>query len=89
MNWFCFILDLPDEKPRITGVKESYGVGESIRASCTSWQSHPPANLSWFINAEPVSNNNILFITRVDFVFHVDGQFPTFVRNLEDFFSKI
>ena len=45
--------DLPDEKPRITGVQESYGAGERVRALCTSWQSHPPANLSWFINAEP------------------------------------
>ena len=47
------VIDLPDEKPWITGVKESYGVGETIRVMCTSWQSHPPANLTWFINAEP------------------------------------
>ena len=49
-----FTTDLPDEKPRITGVQDSYGAGERVRALCTSWQSHPPANLSWFINAEPV-----------------------------------
>ena len=34
-------------------MKESYTVGETVLAMCTSWQSHPPANLSWFINAEP------------------------------------
>ena len=46
--------DLPEGKPRITGVNGSYEVGERIKAICTSWQSNPPANLSWFINAEPV-----------------------------------
>ena len=48
------LVDLPDERPRITGVKGEYDVGDGIKASCTSWQSHPPANLSWFINGEPV-----------------------------------
>jgi hypothetical protein len=50
--------DLPDEKPRITGIKEKYQIGESLEALCTSWQSHPPANLTWFINEEPVSTVN-------------------------------
>ncbi len=50
--------DLPDKKPRITGTKDSYSVGESIKATCTSWQSHPAANLTWFINAEPVMKIN-------------------------------
>ena len=47
-------LDLPDEKPRITGIKEKYQIGETLEALCTSWQSHPPANLTWFINEEKV-----------------------------------
>merc|ERR1719242_2040757 len=46
------VVDLPDEKPRITGIKEKYQIGETLEALCTSWQSHPPANLSWFINEE-------------------------------------
>ena len=33
------------------------GVGDGVDATCTSWQSNPPANLSWFINGEPVRNN--------------------------------
>ena len=49
-----FITDLPDKKPRITGVNSKYNIGDFITATCTSWQSHPPANLSWFINGEPV-----------------------------------
>ena len=49
-----FSSDLPDEKPRITGIKEKYQIGETLEALCTSWQSHPPANLTWFINEEKV-----------------------------------
>ena len=48
------LTDLPDEKPRITGIKEKYQIGETMEALCTSWQSHPPANLTWFINEEKV-----------------------------------
>eukprot|EP00092_Neocalanus_flemingeri_P020648 GFUD01022373.1.p1 GENE.GFUD01022373.1~~GFUD01022373.1.p1 ORF type:complete len:147 (-),score=13.09 GFUD01022373.1:284-724(-) len=48
------VVDLPDEKPRITGIKEKYQIGETMEALCTSWQSHPPANLTWFINEEKV-----------------------------------
>ena len=50
-----FSSDLPDEKPRITGIKEKYQIGETLEALCTSWQSHPPANLTWFINEEKVN----------------------------------
>jgi len=49
------ISDLPDDHPRITGVNEQYEPGEGITATCTAWHSNPPANLSWFINGEPVS----------------------------------
>jgi len=48
------VIDLPDDGPRITGVEEAYAVGDRLQAICTSWQSNPPANLTWFINAEPV-----------------------------------
>jgi len=47
------VIDLPDDHPRITGVHEQYEPGEGITATCTSWHSNPPANLSWFINGEP------------------------------------
>ena len=50
-----FFADLPDDHPRITGVNEQYEAGEGITATCTAWHSNPPANLSWFINGEPVS----------------------------------
>ena len=52
-----FFPDLPEGTPTITGVNTGgkVKVGETITAICTSWQSNPPANLSWFINGEPVS----------------------------------
>ena len=53
---FIDFSDLPDEKPRITGIKEKYQIGETMEALCTSWQSHPPANLTWFINEEKVGS---------------------------------
>ena len=54
--------DLPDEKPRITGIKEKYQIGKTMEALCTSWQSHPPANLTWFINEEKVMMKTLLSI---------------------------
>lgn len=68
------VIDLPDEKPRITGVKESYQVGENIKASCTSWQSHPPANLTWFINGEPAKES---YLRRYDLRREYDETFTT------------
>jgi len=56
------LTDLPDDEPRITGVEESYGVGDRVEAICTSWQSNPPANLTWFINAEPVRQKEVQFL---------------------------
>jgi len=51
------VVDLPDDKPRLTGIKEKYQIGETLEAMCTSWQSHPPANLTWFINEEPARSD--------------------------------
>ncbi len=49
------VIDLPDKQPSITGVNASYKAGDRIKATCTSWNGRPPANLTWFINAEPVN----------------------------------
>ena len=35
-------------------IAEKYQIGERLEALCTSWQSHPPANLTWWINEEKV-----------------------------------
>jgi len=54
------VVDLPDEKPRITGIKEKYQIGERLEALCTSWQSHPPANLTWWINEEKAREDYLM-----------------------------
>ena len=56
--WINFLFTvIPEKPPTITGVNDGgkVKVGETITAICTSWESNPPANLSWFINGEPVS----------------------------------
>lgn len=47
------VIDLPDKRPTIKNVNEKYEVGDAVAATCTSWNSQPAANLSWFINGEP------------------------------------
>jgi len=52
--FYLFAIEIPSLKPTISAIKEEYKLGERINPMCTSWNSHPPANLSWFINGEPV-----------------------------------
>ncbi|XP_040575762.1 uncharacterized protein [Lepeophtheirus salmonis] len=68
------VIDLPDERPRITGVKDKYRIGDTITATCTSWQSHPPANLTWFINGEPARGG---YLRRYDLRKEYDGTYTT------------
>ena len=55
-NKSMLVIDLPDNKPLITGetlaLGNRVGIGETVHALCTSWQSYPPTNLTWFINGE-------------------------------------
>ncbi|CAG0882759.1 unnamed protein product [Darwinula stevensoni] len=39
----------PEKPPIVEGLRDSYGVGEWIRANCTSYPSQPPASLMWYI----------------------------------------
>ncbi|CAB4070417.1 unnamed protein product [Lepeophtheirus salmonis] len=71
---FNVSVNLPDERPRITGVKDKYRIGDTITATCTSWQSHPPANLTWFINGEPARGG---YLRRYDLRKEYDGTYTT------------
>ena len=56
-KYLCFnIIDLPEKKPIITGLRRRYHVGDLVRVNCTSAKSKPAAALSWYINGEKVSN---------------------------------
>ncbi|XP_037780210.1 uncharacterized protein LOC119576626 [Penaeus monodon] len=42
--------DLPDGKPIITGVQESYQMHDNVNLNCTSFHSQPAAELTFYIN---------------------------------------
>ncbi|XP_030767903.1 uncharacterized protein LOC115891556 [Sitophilus oryzae] len=48
------VIDLPKKDPYITGLKTRYKPEDALKANCTSEGSHPPANLTWYINGIPV-----------------------------------
>lgn len=45
---------LPNHDPLIQGLRPYYIMGDVVAANCTSDASHPPANLTWFINDKKV-----------------------------------
>ncbi|KAI5709881.1 hypothetical protein M8J75_003855 [Diaphorina citri] len=49
------IVVLPQTRPEIEGFRSRYRVGDVINATCKSYSSKPPANLTWSLNGEPVS----------------------------------
>ncbi|KAF5297625.1 hypothetical protein FQR65_LT09952 [Abscondita terminalis] len=52
--YFSLYTALPKEKPRITGLEETYNEGDIVSASCTSSPSDPAAIVTWFINNQQV-----------------------------------
>lgn len=44
------VVDLPAEDPTIEGLKLKYRIGEVLKANCTSGESAPATNLTWFVN---------------------------------------
>ncbi|XP_063587554.1 uncharacterized protein LOC134764817 [Penaeus indicus] len=44
------VVDLPDGKPIITGVQESYQMHDNVNLNCTSFHSQPAAELTFYIN---------------------------------------
>lgn len=47
---FTQVVDLPVEDPIIDGLKVKYRIGEVLKANCTSGESTPATNLTWFVN---------------------------------------
>ena len=48
------IIVLPNSRPRISGAKKKYHVGEKVDVNCTSDRSKPAAILHWYINNREV-----------------------------------
>lgn len=53
--YFFFHIAKPNQDPIITGLMQSYAIGDYIDANCTSDQSNPPSDLTWYINERKVS----------------------------------
>ncbi|XP_064105351.1 uncharacterized protein LOC135214861 [Macrobrachium nipponense] len=46
------IVDLPDDKPLITGTRPNYQLHEEVRLNCSSPHSQPPSTLTFLVNNE-------------------------------------
>ncbi|KAL9707268.1 hypothetical protein quinque_010786 [Culex quinquefasciatus] len=49
------VVDVPVDKPHITGLKPYYRMGELLVGNCSSYNSKPAANLTWFVNSNEVN----------------------------------
>ncbi|KAJ6649865.1 Cell adhesion molecule 2 [Pseudolycoriella hygida] len=48
------VVEVPEHRPFIVGIRSRYRVGDSLRANCTSKHSKPAANLTWIVNDLPI-----------------------------------
>ena len=50
------VISIPERFPVISGNKghQNYRLGERVQLNCTCFDTHPPANLRWFINDRQV-----------------------------------
>ncbi|XP_053612953.1 uncharacterized protein LOC128676701 isoform X3 [Plodia interpunctella] len=49
-----YIVDLPKDYPELTDLKRKYKLGSKLVANCSSEESLPAANLTFFVNGFPV-----------------------------------
>lgn len=49
-RYFYIFLELPTQRPIITGIHSRYRLGDVINGNCSSDYSKPAANLTWWIN---------------------------------------
>ncbi|XP_034827080.1 uncharacterized protein [Maniola hyperantus] len=54
-----YVVDLPKSDPELLGLKMRYKPGMKLKAECISFDSMPPANLSFFINSEPALSQHV------------------------------
>ncbi|XP_042864413.1 uncharacterized protein LOC122248464 [Penaeus japonicus] len=49
---YMTVVDLPDEKPRISVPQDTYQLEEDVTLNCSSPRSQPPAELTFYVNGE-------------------------------------
>ncbi|KAJ8679212.1 hypothetical protein QAD02_014999, partial [Eretmocerus hayati] len=58
------VMELPRNKPKITGEEKIYANGDILSLNCTSDLSHPAARLHWFVNGVPIDpNSEVSYLT--------------------------
>ncbi|XP_071549155.1 uncharacterized protein [Panulirus ornatus] len=79
------VVEIPEDKPRISGTRPQYHIGDIARLTCSSARSLPPAQLTWYINDQEVPAEYLLPLntsqhpdgleeTHLGLVFRVSGQ---------------
>ncbi|CAB3385317.1 Hypothetical predicted protein [Cloeon dipterum] len=74
-----FVVDFPDGDPIISSERQTYPVGETLRANCTSYRNHPSVNITWSINGLPVKGKFVKTLPRIQ----EDGNLTTTVETLK------
>ncbi|XP_052739404.1 uncharacterized protein LOC112052605 [Bicyclus anynana] len=54
-----YVVDLPKNDPELIGLKRRYKPGMKLKVECISYESMPPANLSFFINSVPALSQHV------------------------------
>jgi len=54
------VVVVPLDGPKILGAESRYSVGEKMAINCSSEATLPPANLTWYINQQPVTSAHLV-----------------------------
>ncbi|XP_059475215.1 uncharacterized protein LOC132196516 [Neocloeon triangulifer] len=74
-----YVVDFPDGDPVISLERQTYPVGEILKANCTSYRNHPSVNITWAINGLPVKGKYVKTLPRV----LEDGNLTTTTETLK------
>ncbi|XP_062706087.1 uncharacterized protein LOC109419778 [Aedes albopictus] len=53
------VCEVPKHVPLVHGIRQRYRLGDILRGNCSSAHSRPAANLTWYINEQPVNPSHI------------------------------
>ncbi|XP_037821505.1 uncharacterized protein MAL13P1.304-like [Lucilia sericata] len=73
------VIELPTQRPIITGIHSRYRLGDVINGNCSSDYSKPAANLTWWINDIQVPPN---YLRTYEIQKHVEEQLETSVLEI-------
>ncbi|EDW16747.1 uncharacterized protein LOC6575273 [Drosophila mojavensis] len=65
------IVFLPRDGPHIRGQQHQYQIGEYLTLNCTSGKSHPASHLQWFVNDQPILEEQ--YLRRYNDIVHKHG----------------